>query len=53
MREKIEDYKLLITEEIIRVDIENKKNNKEEYLKMTKIDYLKRLLKLLKMVEEK
>jgi len=52
MREKIENYKLLITEEIIRSDIENKKNNKEEYLKMTRVDYLKRLLKLLKMVEE-
>ena len=25
---------------------------KEEYLKMTRVDYLKRLLKLLKMVEE-
>lgn len=52
MREKIEDYKLLITEELIRVDLENKRNNKEEYLKMTRVDYLKRLLKLLKMVEE-
>ena len=52
MREKIDDYKLLITEEIIRIDIENKKNNKEEYLKMTKIDYLKRLLKLLRIIEE-
>jgi len=52
MREKIEDYKLLITEEIIRVNIENKKNNKEEYLKMTRVDYLKRLLKLLKLLEE-
>lgn len=52
MRDKIESYKLLITEELIRVDIENKKNKKEEYLKMTRIDYLKRLLKLLKMVEE-
>ncbi len=52
MREKIDDYKLLITEEIIRIDIENKKNNKEEYLKMTRVDYLKRLLKLLKIIEE-
>ena len=52
MREKIDDYKLLITEEIIRIDIENKKNNKEEYLKMTKVDYLKRLLKLLRIIEE-
>lgn len=51
MREKIENYKLLITEELIRVDLENKKNNKKEYIKMTKVDYLKRLLKLLKMVE--
>jgi hypothetical protein len=52
MREKIETYKLLITEELIRVDLENKKENKQEYLKMTRVDYLKRLLKLLKMVEE-
>ena len=52
MREKIEDYKLLITKELIRVDIDNKQNNKEEYLKMTRVDYLKRLLKLLKLLEE-
>lgn len=52
MRDKIENYKMLITEELIRADLENKKNNKEEYLKMTRVDYLKRLLKLLKMVEE-
>lgn len=53
MNEKIEDLKIIITEEIIKTDIENKKNNKENYLKITKIDYLKRLLKLLKLVEEK
>ena len=52
MEEKIELYKLLITEEIIKSDMESRKNNKEEYLKMTKVDYLKRLLKLLKLMEE-
>ena len=52
MKEKIEIYKLLITEELIKSDMENKKNNKQEYLKMTRVDYLRRLLKLLKMVEE-
>lgn len=51
MNEKIENLKVIITEEIIKTDIENKKNNKEEYLKITRIDYLKRLLKLLKLVE--
>ena len=52
MEEKIELYKLLITEEIIRSDIESKKKNKKEYLKITRVEYLKRLLKLLKLVEE-
>lgn len=51
MRERIENYKLLITEEIIQTDLENKKNGNEPLIKMTKIDYLKRLLKLLKTVE--
>jgi len=51
MREKIENYKLLITEEIIKTDIENKKNGNEPLLRMTKVDYLRRLLKLLKTVE--
>ena len=51
MYNKIEDLKVIITEEIIKTDIENKKNKKEGYLKITKIDYLKRLLKLLKLVE--
>jgi hypothetical protein len=51
MYNKIEDLKVIITEEIIKTDIENKKNKKEDYLKITKIDYLKRLLKLLKLVE--
>lgn len=49
---KIEELRLLITEELIKTDIENKKQNKQEYLKMTRVDYLKRLLKLLKLVEE-
>jgi len=52
MREKIETYKILITEEIIQTDLNNKKSKKEPLLKMTKIDYLKRLLKLLKILEE-
>lgn len=52
MREKIENYKLLITEEIIQTDLDNKKNGNEPLLKMTKVDYLKRLLKLLKIIEE-
>ena len=45
---------MLITEEIIRVDLEEKKNDKKhlQYVKMTKVDYLKRLLKLLKILEE-
>lgn len=51
MNEKIEDLKVIITEEIIKTDIENKQNHKEDYLKITKIDYLKRLLKLLKLVQ--
>lgn len=51
MYNKIEDLKVIITEEIIKTDIENKKNKKEDYLKITRIDYLKRLLKLLKLVE--
>ena len=52
MREKINYYKLLITEEIIKTDLQNKNNGKEEYVKMTKVDYLKRLMKLLKILEE-
>ena len=52
MNKKIEVCELLITEEIIKTDLENKKTNKKQYLKMTKVDYLQRLLKLLKLVEE-
>lgn len=52
MREKIDFYKELLTEEIIRTDFENKKNKSESYIKMTRIEYLKRLLKMLKILEE-
>ena len=52
MKEKIELFKQRITEEIIKTDFQNKKNKKEEYIKMTKIEYLKRLHKLLKELEK-
>lgn len=53
MRENIDYCKEEITKEIIKTDLENKKNGNEPLLKMTKIDYLKRLNKLLKLLEEK
>ena len=52
MRENIDYCKEQITKEIIKTDIENKKNGNEPFIKMTKIDYLKRLNKLLKLLEE-
>lgn len=52
MRETIDYIKEKITAEIIKIDFQNKKNKKEEYVKMTKIDYLKRLYKLLKLLED-
>ena len=52
MRENIEYCKEQITKEIIKTDLDNKKNGNEPFIKMTKIDYLKRLNKLLKLLEE-
>lgn len=52
MRETIDYIKEKITAEIIKTDFQNKKNKKEEYVKMTKVDYLKRLYKLLKLLED-
>ena len=51
MREKINIYKGYITEEIIKTDFEDKEKKCKTYVKMTKIDYLKRLLNLLKILE--
>ena len=51
MREIIDYVKEEITKEIIKVDFQNKKNKKEEYVKMTKVEYLKRLYKLLRLLE--
>ena len=53
MRELIDYVKNEITKEIIKTDFQNKKNKKEEYVKMTKVEYLKRLYKLLKILEGK
>ena len=50
MRETIDYIKEKITAEIIKTDFQNKNNKKEEYVKMTKVDYLKRLQKLLKLL---
>lgn len=52
MRENIEYCKEQITKEIIKTDLENKNNGYESLLKMTKVDYLKRLIKLLKIIEK-
>ena len=42
----------MILTELIRCDFEDKSNNKKTYLRITRVEYLQRLLKLLKMVEE-
>ncbi len=52
LTEKIEILKLLITEEIIKSDFENRKTGSEPLIKMTKMSYLKRLMNLLKILEE-
>lgn len=49
-KEKIEKFRSLITEEIIKTDFENKKNNSIKYIRISKIDYLKRLLEFLKIL---
>lgn len=52
MREIIDYVKEEITKEIIKVDFQNKRNKKVEYVKMTKVEYLKRLYKLLKILTD-
>lgn len=52
MSEVIEYVKDKITKEIIKTDFQNKKNKKEEYVKMTKVDYLRRLHKLVTLIEK-
>lgn len=52
MREIIDYVKEEITKEIIKVDFQNKRNKKVEYVKMTKVEYLKRLYKLLKILSD-
>ena len=50
MREDIEYCKEQITKEIIKTDLKNKNDGYESLIKMTKLDYLKRLMKLLKLI---
>lgn len=51
--ENIEYSKDLLTQEIIKTDFEQKKTNKIQYVKMTKIDLLKLVQKFIKLNEKK
>lgn len=51
IQEKIDLYKTKINKKIIETDFEDKKRKKIQYIKMTKVQYLRCLLKLLKEIE--